>query len=421
MVSPRSRYTLLVPTFNRPAELRSLLGYLAARRFRYPVRVLDSSSGEALSLNRETVARAELDAVRETYDPALSVHDKITLALADVNSAYCSLCADDDVLFTERLDELLGVLDADPTLVIAHGYYVNFRPGRDLELWNTDYSTPSVIADDALRRIVRQMSSYQALFYGIHRTSTMIASRRSLDRVKSLWAKELLTSSLTLIEGGAYRAPYYYMARSSGPSVTGDGWHPHHFFATEPAALLREYVDYRAATLERLALDAACRAGYPKEQMERVLDLAHVKYLATMLAPDVLDYLIRETLRGQSTSRQLMDGMWRSSTPAAERATAGLPRQLARTRRLLHPTAAAADGYYFWRLAGCLGGLKLREKLDASLGPSGDRLTVRRTTRDGRPRSYTMTRALLTQKFADGGRVTAPHLASIIRHLDDYV
>ena len=52
MASPGSRYTLLIPTFNRSAHLRNLLGYLAARRFEYPVRVLDSSSGDALSQNR---------------------------------------------------------------------------------------------------------------------------------------------------------------------------------------------------------------------------------------------------------------------------------------------------------------------------------------------------------------------------------
>jgi hypothetical protein len=64
MAPLRLRYTLLVPTFNRPAHLRSLLGYLAARRFQYPVRVLDSSSGDALTQNRETASRGALDSPR---------------------------------------------------------------------------------------------------------------------------------------------------------------------------------------------------------------------------------------------------------------------------------------------------------------------------------------------------------------------
>src|SRR5262245_44585607 len=101
MASSRARYTLLIPTFNRPARLRSLLGYLAARRFQYPIRILDSSSGDALTQNREAVGRGGLDIVYETYDPAIAVHKKISLAVATVESTYCSLCADDDVLFTD--------------------------------------------------------------------------------------------------------------------------------------------------------------------------------------------------------------------------------------------------------------------------------------------------------------------------------
>src|SRR5262245_47517462 len=131
IVSPPARYTLLIPTFNRPAHLRRLLGYLAARRFQYPIRILDSSSGDALTQNRETVGRETLDVVHEIHDPATSIHAKIGLAISSVESTYCSICADDDVLFTDELAELLDILDADPSLVVAHGYYVNFKPGAD--------------------------------------------------------------------------------------------------------------------------------------------------------------------------------------------------------------------------------------------------------------------------------------------------
>jgi hypothetical protein len=40
---------------HRSAHLRHVLGYLTARRFEYPVYVLDSSSGDALSQNREMI------------------------------------------------------------------------------------------------------------------------------------------------------------------------------------------------------------------------------------------------------------------------------------------------------------------------------------------------------------------------------
>jgi glycosyltransferase domain-containing protein len=422
MASPRSRYTLLIPTFNRPAYLRSLLGYLAARRFQYPVHVLDSSSGDALSQNRETVGRGGLDIVHRLYDPATHVHKKIELAMRAVESTYCSLCADDDVLFTDELTGLFDVLDANPALVIAHGYYVNFKSSEDFDIWYTDYSAPSIVAEDALKRIVEQMSNYQAIFYGVHRTATMKLIQQPLDRVKSLWAKELLTSSLALIDGGMYRMPRYYMARNTNPSIATEGWHPHQFFAIEPAQLLREYADYRTVTLEHLAADARCRAAYRPEQMQRVFDLVHLKYLAPMLSPGVMNYLIQQSLRSDITPRQMIDGMWSTFVPPYARRAGGLKDHFAHALALvLRPSYATAALEHLRRIVGLYVELRLRKKLDVSLGSSFDRLTITRRTRDGRARKYLASHTLLDQKFADGGQVTASHLRNIINHLDDYV
>lgn len=422
MASLRSRYTLLVPTFNRPAHLRSLLGYLAARRFQYPVRVLDSSSGDALTQNRETVGRAGLDIVHEVHDPAIAVHKKIGLAVASVESTYCSLCADDDVLFIDELDGLLEILDADPNLVVAHGYYVNFKPGEDFNIWHTDYSAPSIVAEDALKRIVQQMSDYQAIFYGVHRTATMQAIQPPLERVRSLWAQELLTSSLTLAAGGMYRAPRYYMGRNTSPSIATAGWHPHQFLATEPAELLREYADYRAVTLEHLAADARCRTTYRPGQIERVFDLVHLKYLAPMLAPAVMNYLVQQSLLPDTTPRQVIEGIWSTFVPPYAPRAGGLKHHVAQGLALLSRPRYAKGVYeQLRRVVALYAELRFREKLDVSLTLSLDRMTVRRTTRDGRSRRYLVSRRLLDQKFADGGEVTASHLRNIIVHLDDYV
>jgi glycosyltransferase domain-containing protein len=421
MASPRSRYTLLIPTFNRPAHLRSLLGYLAARRFEYPVHVLDSSSGDALPQNRETVGRGGLDVVHEVYDCAIPVHKKIELAVSSVESTYCSLCADDDVLFTDELNGLFDALDANPALVVAHGYYVNFKPGEDFDIRYTDYSAPSIVADDALQRIVEQMGDYQAIFYGVHRTRTMKSIRPPLDCVKSLWAKELLTSSLALIEGGAYRVPRYYMARNITPSIATEGWHPHQFFAIQPAELLREYADYRAVTLEHLAVDARCRASYRPEQTQRVFDLAHLKYLAPMLSPAVMDYLIQQSMLPNTTSRQIIDGIWNTFARPSNRRAGGLEHYLSHALALLHPRQAASALQHLHRLAGLYAQLRFQAKLDVSLSPSPNRMTVKHRSRDGRSRRYVFSRAFLHQEFADGGQVTASHIRNIIGHLDDYV
>jgi hypothetical protein len=90
----------------------------------------------------------------------------------------------------------------------------------------------------------------------------MKSIRLPLDRVKLLWAKELLTSSLALIVGGAYRVPRT-MGRNTNPSVTAEGWHRTIFFSTEPAELFRECADYRAVALEHLAADAPLSGNLP--------------------------------------------------------------------------------------------------------------------------------------------------------------
>jgi hypothetical protein len=266
------------------------------------------------------------------------------------------------------------------------------------------------------------MSDYQAIFYGVHRTATMQAIQPPLERVKSLWAQELLTSSLTLAAGGMYRAPRYYMGRNTSPSIATAGWHPHQFLAMEPAELLREYADYRAVTLEHLAADARCRATYRPGQVERVFDLVHLKYLAPMLSPAVMNYLIQQSLLPDTTPRQVIEGIWSTFVPPYAPRAGGLKHHVAQGLALLSRPRYAAGVYeQLRRVVALYAELRFREKLDVSLTPSLDRMTVRRTTRDGRSRRYLVSRRLLDQKFADGGQVTASHLRNIIVHLDDYV
>jgi hypothetical protein len=305
--------------------------------------------------------------------------------------------------------------------VVAHGYYVNFKPGENFDIWYTDYSAPSIVTDDALKRLVEQMSDYQAIFYGVHRTSTMKSIRLPLDRVESLWAKELLTSSLALIEGGMYRVPRYYMARNTNPSIATQGWHPHQFFAIEPAELFREYADYRAVALERLADDLRCRARYRPEQIRRVFDLVHLKYLAPMLSPGVMNYLIQQSMVPDTTSEQIIDGIWSTFVPPYSRRAGGLKHYLAHALALLRPSYGSSALRNMRRLAGLYAELKFREKLDVTSSSLFDAMTVKRTTRDGGARRYVISQSLLDQEFADGGQVTAPHLRNIIHHLDDYV
>ena len=56
--------------------------------------------------------------------PAIPIDKKVELGIASLTSSggHRSLCADADVLFTDELNGLLDILDANPGLAVAHGY-----------------------------------------------------------------------------------------------------------------------------------------------------------------------------------------------------------------------------------------------------------------------------------------------------------
>ena len=91
------------------------------------------------------------------------------------------------------------------------------------------------------------MSDYQAIFYGVHRTSTMKSIRPSLDASSRSGRR-----SCCILPGSDRRrcAPRAALLHGGNttPSIATEGWHPHQFFAIQPAELLREYADYRATS-----------------------------------------------------------------------------------------------------------------------------------------------------------------------------
>jgi glycosyltransferase domain-containing protein len=398
-----------------------LLNYLAARRFGYPIRVLDSSFSQTISENRETVARAGVEIVHQVFDPKIGVSLKIKLGTDSVETPYCSFCADDDVLLTGNLERLLDFLDANPAFVAAHGFYLNFKPDRDFAIVSTVYSAQSITANDALKRIVEQTGNYQATFYAVHRTSVMRSVLSQLGHLQSIWGQELLSSTLTVLAGGVHRAQDFYMARNVNPSIATEGWSPHHFLAASPESLLREFLAYRAVVLEHLAANTQCAALYGGDQIRRAFDVVHLKYLAPMLSPNVLDYIITESLVPGRHPREIVEGLWRKFVT--------LPESKISTKRFLYDLSRSLLGAQgrrefserVSRLLRLAASLKYHHRLRTSLAPRLDELRVERTVRSGQRRCYRLLQNFLAEKLGEGSDVTTSSIADIIEHLDDYV
>src|ERR1700676_3894762 len=96
-------YTLIIPTYQRPAMLRATLTHLAKSEPRLQVVVLDSSSEPALSLNRATLRAFPRFQHRE-FDPSTPFVKKLLAGLREVSTPFVSLSADDDLLYPAAVE-----------------------------------------------------------------------------------------------------------------------------------------------------------------------------------------------------------------------------------------------------------------------------------------------------------------------------
>jgi hypothetical protein len=148
----------------------------------------------------------------------------------------------------------------------------------------------------------------------------------------------------------------------------------------------------------------------------------HLKYLAPMLSPAVMAYLIQQSLLPNVTPRQTIDGIWNAFASPYARQPGGLKDHVAQVMAFIsRPRYASGVLRRLRRIVGLYRELRFRAKFDVSLNPSLDGMTIKRGTRDRGSRRYLVSPAFLDQKFADGGQVTASHLRNIVAHLDDYV
>src|SRR5262249_11325959 len=168
-----SRFTPLVPTYNRPGELARLLRYLSRQPVRFPVLVLDSSDEPAAMRNAGAMRGLDLDARRIAFEPAISPWEKFSRGSEAVTTECCALCADDDLVLTDALPALVNFLTEHAEASAAHGWYFNFEDRGRIEITDVVYSGDSVDRPDALERVLDFVKRYEAVTYAVYRARVL--------------------------------------------------------------------------------------------------------------------------------------------------------------------------------------------------------------------------------------------------------
>lgn len=298
-----ARYTLVIPTYNRPDDLRRLLGFLAWQKADFPVLVLDSSGPEAHERNAETARGLGLNLRLERFDPRMPPWEKFRCGAEMVATEFSSMCADDDLVLVSSLGPLVHFLRTSPAYSVAHGWYFGFYLGDVFGIRQVVYRGASLDAERPAERLYQLFSEYQALTYGVHRTAVLRDIMTEVQGVQTMLGRELLGGALAVVAGKVARLPLLYAGRNLGPSAAYLDWTPFHFLLQSPQRLFEEYRRYR---------DILVRYGegrdLPAADVDRV-DLAHLRYLSEYFKPAVIDYAY-EQLRLGRPREEIMAGIW---------------------------------------------------------------------------------------------------------------
>jgi len=140
-----SRVTVVIPTYNRARYLPGAIDSVLAQTYGdFRLLVADNASDDA---THDVVARYDdprIAYVRRARNLGITANHN--LALQQVETPYCLIVPDDDLLFPEILERTVAVLDANPRAGMVHARFQVMDAGGAILEANQDW-TYGLVAD----------------------------------------------------------------------------------------------------------------------------------------------------------------------------------------------------------------------------------------------------------------------------------
>jgi len=282
--------SVIVPTNNRPQYLARLLKYYQDCRLSHAIVVADGSTGAALRENQKLVVshHGTLHIYHQCYrsnaHSSRGLYQRITKALRATDSKYAVICADDDFIVPNALDQCAKFLDAHPDYSIAHGHLLGFYPVyfRGLSarpaLW-THLATPSTIDHpDPDHRLRQHLLNYKPTFYSVHRRADLSRNMNFTARLtKDYGFAEMLPSCLSLVQGKMKFLDILHGVRTSNPKSTSsveDSWRWHNLLTLDDYST--RYMHFRNC----IAQELSSTSPMPLAAAKKAVDDAFREHLA---------------------------------------------------------------------------------------------------------------------------------------------
>ncbi len=224
--------TIVIPTYNnRSRYLTRILSYYASFGGRAPLIIVADASAIP---NRLDTFDTFKNRIRVIHFPSnINAYHKFMAAAREVQTKYVLFCGDDDFITLHGIKESIDFLEEHPDYSCAQGMFVSFRMQYDesdnaIMSWGDYGNGRSIGWDQAEKRFLEHCSNYQATFYGVHRTTDLLAFLEETARQTDDYRfGELVPSMLATIYGKIKVLEIMYGAReisATSTSQAGQGW-----------------------------------------------------------------------------------------------------------------------------------------------------------------------------------------------------
>ncbi|MFI4937144.1 MAG: TIGR00180 family glycosyltransferase [Candidatus Berkiellales bacterium] len=246
------RATILIPTYNRPKELKRLLHFLQFSQNPYPVVVLDGSTAENQKINRENIRDFKL-VIAFPFDPGMHLGTRLAIGLNEhVNTDYAILCGDDDFIIPQTITQAITFLQENPEYSAVNGYVKCLAHPKNLShlglfAFLDDLKHPLVLEHpEFLARFLKLNAIAEAgcppLFYALRRTAQAREIFAKIPATLKYSSQEMLSNALTVLWGKVTTLPSIMAIRNYSCEATRDEIRedPTYIISPEDAVYIRE-------------------------------------------------------------------------------------------------------------------------------------------------------------------------------------
>lgn len=206
------KVTLLIPTHNRHDYLERILNYYADVNMKI---IIADSTGSSFYKYPPSNKIAYL------HFPGEKMPKKLSIALANVETDFVVICADDDFILPAGISRCLSFLEENPAYIAAQGHAIAYHKSF-LSNENINFAAMqkaqlkfNISDNDIYKRLDHAFNPYRAFFSAVYRTPALQMAYNDKINIENLFLNEYLSVVIPLALGKLIELPVFYQVREN--------------------------------------------------------------------------------------------------------------------------------------------------------------------------------------------------------------